>query len=162
MERQTHVKFPVWPRTCRVKEVDCRERQSATGPGCLCMFRSGMPRMQGSVCSLPRPYPYVRVVFAETSFEGWSAISLGTENRLAVKEMDSLSSGFLGCDTNPQCGYHLPGPLCVVPWDLGSKGQQCKQYACTTCCATSHNVLCFWPGSLGSSASIPESVTGEY
>ena len=59
-----------------------------------------------------------------------------------IKDLDSISSGFLNCNANPLYMYIHLGPS-VLPWDSESKRKQCKHDAYYAVCHTiSNKVLC--------------------
>lgn len=65
---------------------------------------------------------------------------------------------FLSWDTHCAdlpCMSHLP---LHCPVALGDKGNQCEHAAHFVCCTMNNKVLCFWPSSFVSSASIYEAV----
>lgn len=69
-----------------------------------------------------------------------------------IKDSGFLSLGFLSC------GAHPLEPLCVIMWDMWNKRNWCRQDTC----AVSNKVVCFWSRSLLSSASIYETVAGQF
>lgn len=90
------------------------------------------------------PNHFSGLYFAESNAEEWSNVShwdhYQDHSLPTIKEVDSLSLGFLGCNTNPLCTWNLTGSFTRMETrDL----IQPNAYA--ACCPISNKALWLWP-----------------
>lgn len=112
------------------------------------------PRIQRPDHSLPEPF--LRVMFAESSLEGWGIASLHKIEQVCYNRGRSLNSIFFNCDTE-LCTTSAP-PCC--PCGTWEAEKWHKHEAHDAGSAVSNKVLFLWPKSLVFAVSILRAVTG--